>query len=74
MTMEDFDPACGVPSPFMLKLLQAVADGKSAKDWAAERGRSYQATRNILRLAREALGAETTPQAVAMAIRRGLIK
>lgn len=74
MTMDYFNPAVDAPTPFMLTLLQAIADGKRVKDWAAERKRSYHATRNILLLARQALGADTTAQAVAMALRRGLIR
>lgn len=55
------------------KLLQLIADGLQIKEAAADLGMSVQVAKNHLYQIRELMGADTTTQAVAMAIRRQLI-
>ena len=56
-----------------IRAVQLVADGLNYRDAGAELRVSEQMVKNWLRNAREVLGADSTPQAACMALRRGLI-
>lgn len=56
-----------------IKILQAVADGKTEKDIALEMKTTRNAVKHCLVHARALLKALSTTNAVAVAIRRGLI-
>lgn len=55
-------------------ILQTLADGGSLKQLAMDRGVTRAAPSRLLVKAREALRAESTPHAVAIALRRGYIR
>ena len=57
-----------------IRILQTLADGGSLKQLAMDRGVTRAAPSRLLVKAREALRAESTPHAVAIALRRGYIR
>jgi len=56
-----------------LKCLVLASDGLSISETATEIGESQDMVKKIRRSAFQKLGADSMPQAVAMAMRRGLI-
>ncbi len=61
-------------NPLDLIILQALADGEKLKQIAATVNRSPKSMKNRMIRIREILGADTTGQAIAMALRRSLIE
>jgi DNA-binding CsgD family transcriptional regulator len=61
------------PSPAQLRSLEQAARGLSAKEAATELGLSVHTIKSERAGARVVLGARSTTEAVAVAIRRGLI-
>ena len=59
--------------PHEVRVLQAVADGRTAFEASVELGLSYSTVRTYIKTARERLGASNTTHAVALAFRQGLI-
>jgi DNA-binding NarL/FixJ family response regulator len=59
--------------PHERRVLQALADGRTEREAASELGLAHQTVRSYVKTARTRLGAVNTPQAVATAIREGLI-
>jgi DNA-binding NarL/FixJ family response regulator len=55
-------------------ILQLLADGLQTKQIAAELSTSQETVKNDMMILRNELGADTTAQAVAMGLRRGLIQ
>ena len=60
--------------PTDIALLQALADGDTLKALAPTLNREWGTLKKRMRAIRDFLGADTTTQAVAMALRRSLIK
>jgi DNA-binding NarL/FixJ family response regulator len=60
-------------TPRQVNVLQALANGESMKAFAEINGLSYSSVKNTVSFAMDALGADTKEQAVAMALRRGII-
>jgi DNA-binding NarL/FixJ family response regulator len=61
-------------NPLDLIILQALADGQNLREIAASIARSPKSMKNRMIRIREILGADTTGQAIAMALRRSLIE
>lgn len=61
-------------TPRELEILQAAADGLRCVDTAKKLGVVRQTVRNSRKIIMDKLGADNTVQAVAMALRRGLIQ
>ena len=63
-----------VLSPLHIQILQTLADGVTVEQTAKDVKLSYHTLKNYTKTIRETMGADTTIQAVAMALRRGLIE
>jgi DNA-binding CsgD family transcriptional regulator len=61
-------------SPVELRIVRGLAAGHSMRELAAELSYSYGYVRELAASAIERLGAQNTTQAVAIAVRRGLIR
>jgi DNA-binding NarL/FixJ family response regulator len=63
-----------VLSPLDILILQNLADGVTMEQTAKDVRLSYNTLKNHTKAIRETMGADTTIQAVTMALRRGLIE
>lgn len=56
-----------------LQALQSIAEGKTLREFAAEYGISNETAKDYIATARLKLGAVTTPHAVALACKAGVL-
>ena len=63
-----------LPTPGQLAILQRVANGETQRAIALDLGIGYQTVKNTMIICRRRMGAISTFNAVAIAIRGGLIK
>lgn len=60
-------------TPHQARLLRMIADGMTMREIAVDRDRTYETVKTNLDRARSSLDARTLAQAVAVAIRKGVI-